>query len=315
MAVESSALLMNTGEGVEEDDDQKDIEEVVEESDDVKEKKEKDDQDTEMEKIEEDKKNMSVVEKLDTATEGNNFFSKGELARTADAYYHAIINCRELTNSPMYYPNTGHSEEQQKLARDIHESSLSNLALVQYKCAFPMEATDVRKSRILEEAIKSGGEALKLNPKNVKAFFRRGQARLCLAHDSTNAEAQQLCVDSKADFNAVLAEDANNRTARAELAKDSDLYKRLRRQELSKEKGGYSFSSGDQGEGRLERRLGQEGPGGKGGRRQRLDESRLARTRLGHISCRRLEDSTATAAAPDPVTLSFVLGDPGHDAR
>ena len=107
MAAESSALPMNTGEGAEEDDDQVEIEEVVEESYEVKEKKEKDEQETEMEKIEEDKKNMSVVEKLDTAfywkTEGNNFFSKGELARAADAYYHAIIYCRELTNNPKYY--------------------------------------------------------------------------------------------------------------------------------------------------------------------------------------------------------------------
>jgi len=324
MAAESSALPMNTGEGVEEDDDQVEIEEVVEESEEVKEKKEKDEQETEMEKIEEDKKNMSVVEKLDTAfywkIEGNNFFSKGELARAADAYYHAIIYCRELTNNPKYYPNIGHSEEQQKLAREIHESSFSNLALVQYKCALPMEKTDVRKPRILEEAIKSGGEALKLNPKNVKAFFRRGQARLCLAHDSTNAEAQQLCVDAKADFSAVLAEDANNRTARAELAKVSDLYKRLRREELSKEKGSFSFAStlsalGTKekdvlGDGSVKRvQVEKAGDGSVWMNPDWLAPASGTRC-IVHISCRRLEDSTATAAAPDPVTLSFVLGDP-----
>jgi len=246
MTAESSAPLANT-EGAEEDDDPENVNTVVEEIGEVKENKEKDEQETEMERVEEDKKNMSVVEKLDAAfywkIEGNEFFKKGEVARAADAYYHAIIYCRELTYNPKYYPNIGHSEDQQKLAREIHESSFSNLALVQYKCALPMEKTDVRKPRILEEAISSGGEALKLNPKNVKAFFRRGQARMCLALDSTNAEAQLLCVDAKADFNNVLVEDANNREARAELAKVSEFHKRLRREELSKEKESFSFAS------------------------------------------------------------------------
>lgn len=94
---------------------------------------------------------MSVVEKLDAAfygkIEGNEFFKKGEVARAADAYYHAIIYCRELTCNPKYCPNIGHSEDQQKLAREIHESSFSNLALVQYKCALPMEKTDISKAK------------------------------------------------------------------------------------------------------------------------------------------------------------------------
>lgn len=66
---------------------------------------------------------------------------------------------------------------------------------------------------------------------------------MCLANDSTNADAQLLCVDAKVDFNNVPAEDANNREARAELAKVCEFHKRLRREELSKEKESFSFAS------------------------------------------------------------------------
>merc|ERR1719252_314654 len=119
---------------------------------------------------------MSVVEQLETGTywkaQGNTFFKSNEIFKAADAYYHAILFCRDLTNNPQYYPNLGHNAEQRKMAQDIVEGAFSNLALVQVKYGTTLQNEDPERKKILLEAVKSSTEALKINSKNAKCLFQ-----------------------------------------------------------------------------------------------------------------------------------------------
>ena len=103
--------------------------------DDADERSDRRETDAEMSKIEKEKENMTPVEKLERAilwkAEGNDFFKKNEVFKAADAYYHAILYSRDLTQNPQYYPNLKHTNEQRQMAKDLCESVFSNLALVQ----------------------------------------------------------------------------------------------------------------------------------------------------------------------------------------
>mmetsp|Transcript_33913 Transcript_33913/g.75507 ORF Transcript_33913/g.75507 Transcript_33913/m.75507 type:complete len:786 (+) Transcript_33913:62-2419(+) len=208
----------------------------------------KDPTEVEMDRIEKEKDGMTIAERLDTAyywkAQGNTLFKKNELVSACDAYYRAIVYCREITQNPQYYPKLGHDEQQRKTAREIHESTFSNLALVQ--CKYASEALmleDARRVQVLAEAVKSAEAALKINSENVKAVFRRGQARALQAKALPNADAQEHYTKAKEDLTKVMQLDPKNRDAHAELASVQQQLKRLKKEEVATEKKQFSFSS------------------------------------------------------------------------
>mmetsp|Transcript_11433 Transcript_11433/g.26431 ORF Transcript_11433/g.26431 Transcript_11433/m.26431 type:complete len:800 (+) Transcript_11433:73-2472(+) len=234
-----------------EDDDEVVVEELDDEGNPTEEStkdKDKDPTQAEMDRIEKEKDGMTVAERLDTAyfwkAQGNSQFKNSELVNACDSYYRAIVYCRELTQNPQYYPKLGHDEQQRKIAKDIHESAFSNLALVQCKYAGESLALDdPRRSQVLAEAVKSADAALKINADNVKAMFRRGQARMLLAKAAPNAEAQELYTTAKADFTKVMQLDPKNRDAHTELGSAQQELKRLKKEEVAKERKEFSFAS------------------------------------------------------------------------
>mmetsp|Transcript_130068 Transcript_130068/g.324241 ORF Transcript_130068/g.324241 Transcript_130068/m.324241 type:complete len:816 (+) Transcript_130068:133-2580(+) len=283
-------------------------------------------QDKEMLRIEKEKENMSAVEKLERSllwkAEGNDFFKKNEIFKAVDAYYHAILYCRDLMQNPQYYPNLKHTPENRKLAQDLCESVFTNLALCQTKYAGTLPADHAEKTKVLEEAIKSASEALKINAKNVKALYRRALARSSFAKMAKNAEAQALLGEAKGDLLAAIAEDAQNRDARAELKSVQERLKTLKREEIAGERRNFSFGSSLSalatkeedllGDGSVRKRISVQGDSGRW-----LNEDWLAPDAVikcvVHAKCTMLsyggdEGQDVKHSAP-PVTISFILGD------
>jgi len=289
--------------------------------------KDEDTPDGEMRRIEEEKKDMSAEAKLERANlwkaDGNDHYKKGLIFQAADAYYHAILYARDLTQNPQYYPKIGHNEEQRRVAMDLCESTFTNLALVQTKYAGSLLGAKPERSKALNEAVKSASEALKLNARNVKALYRRGVARAMLAKDAkANAEAQQFCCDAKSDFLAVVQEDSSNRDARSELKSVQDHLKQLKREEIAGEKREFSFASTLSALGSKEKDLLGDGSvrkiqqvkAGDGG--SWLNDYWLrwdgATKCIVHVRCSLLPADGARSAnsSKDAVAISFILGDP-----
>jgi len=246
-AAELDALAKASAEAAAEDEDSEDADPIQEDQE-LDQEKAGDTPDEEMERIEKEKKDMSVVEKLERSivwkAEGNDHFKKNDIFKAADAYYHAILYCRDLTQNPKYYPKCEHNEEQRKLAQDLCESVFTNLALVQLRYGATLEQNNPERPKVYGEAAKSASEGLKLNPKNVKALYRRGVARAALARGAVkNAEGQKLCTEAKADLVAVVQEDPNNKDARAELKTVQDHLKKLKKEEIAGERKEFSFAS------------------------------------------------------------------------
>mmetsp|Transcript_99659 Transcript_99659/g.281291 ORF Transcript_99659/g.281291 Transcript_99659/m.281291 type:complete len:794 (-) Transcript_99659:206-2587(-) len=281
-----------------------------------------------MAKIEEEKKTMTVVEKLERSilwkAEGNGFFKAGELIKAVDAYYHVVLYCRDLTQNPKYYPKIGHDEAQRQQARDLCESAFTNLALAQAKYCDALAPDDPECVKVLEEAAKSATEALKLNPKNVKALYRRAIARVALQKrpGMKCAEAQGLLGDAKADLLAALEEDPKNRDARNELKAVQDRLKQLKREELQSERREFKFGSTLSalsakekdllGDGSVRKQQTSVGDGGLWFNEDWLRKDSAKRCVV-HVKCAMLSsggdsgsDAKSTAA---PVSISFVLGD------
>lgn len=151
--------------------------------------------------------------------------------------------CRELSQNPQYYPNLGHTPDQRQTAKDLLESTFSNLALVQFKYGSSLELKNPEREKVLTEAVKSATEALKINAENAKALFRRGTARANLSYGTVNnEEAQKFCVDAKTDFIAVVKLEPNNREARSSLKSAQETFKKLKSEEVAMEKREFSFS-------------------------------------------------------------------------
>ncbi|CAK0891705.1 unnamed protein product [Prorocentrum cordatum] len=99
----------------------------------------KDQTDEEIDRIEKEKKGMSADEKLDRSFVWKAFnaedewlepaVTKGQERKASEWHYSAYPTCAKL--GPRYYPNLKHTEQHQKAAKDICESSFTNLALVQ----------------------------------------------------------------------------------------------------------------------------------------------------------------------------------------
>jgi len=294
------------------------IEAEEEEDQELDQEKAGDTPDAEMEKIEKEKKEMTAVEKLERSilwkAEGNDHFKKNEIFKATDGYYRAILYCRDLTQNPQYYPNIGHNAEQRKLAQDLCESVFANLALVQSKYGATLDQTSSERPKVYGEAAKSASEALKLNPKNVKALYRRGLARAALAKGPVkNAEGQKFCTDAKTDLVAVVQEDPNNRDARTELKAVQDHLKRLKKEEIAGEKKEFSFASSMSAIGAKEKDLLGDGSvrklqtkAGNGMHWFNPDWLRWNGSTkcIVHLKCC-LEGSSSS-----PVSLSYILGDP-----
>lgn len=202
----------------------------------------------ELEKIEEEKKKMTPAEKLERSSQwksdGNTLFKSGQLADAADAYYHAILYCRELTQNPQFYPKLGHNEEQRQVAKELSASVFTNLALVQLKHGDQFVPGHPDRPKVYTEAARSASEALKHQPGNVKALFRRALANASLAKlQSKNEEAQKLCTEAKTDLLKVVELDASNREARTELKAVQEQLKVLKKEELASERREFSFAS------------------------------------------------------------------------
>jgi len=275
-------------------------------------------QDIEIAKIEKEKKKMDATQKLERSLlwkiEGNKFFKAGEMPKAGDAYYHAIIYCRELTHNPQYYPKYGHNEEQRKIAQDMCENVYTNLSLVQLKYAASLGAGNEELQKVLEEAVKSASEALKINGKNVKALFRRAQAKEKMAElDKANAEAQVILGEAKTDLLAVLEEDKQNRDARVQLKAIQDKLKALKKQEVEFEKKTFSFGNTLSGlgvkekdllgDGTIKKKLETAGDGGKWVNEDWLVKDAPIKCVV-HLQCTMLQPKQEK-----PVTISFVLGE------
>ncbi|CAE8626381.1 unnamed protein product [Polarella glacialis] len=214
------------------------------------------------------------------------FFKKGDILKAADCYYHTIVYCRDLTQNPQYYPDLKHTQEQRQSSKDLCESVFTNLALCQLKYAATFGTTaSEERTKVLKEGAKSASEALKLNPKNAKALFRRAAATASLAQgNSNNEEAQQLCLEARADFLQVIEVDPQNREARVELKAVQELVKALKREEAEGEKKGWL---------RAEAAPWLQVNG--------------ATKCVVHMRCSTVAAEGSHSA---PVTLSFILGDP-----
>uniref|UniRef100_A0A7S4SHA8 TFIIS N-terminal domain-containing protein n=1 Tax=Alexandrium monilatum TaxID=311494 RepID=A0A7S4SHA8_9DINO len=213
--------------------------------------------DEELRKIEREKEGMSVTERLERSflykVEGNDLFKSGDVFRAADCYYRAVVYARDLMQNPQYYPKLGHTEAQRETARGLVESSFGNLALVQSKHALGLPEGPERE-RVLREGARSAGEALRINAANAKALYRRGLCRARLARAAAARslaggdgaelrEARALCAEAREDLVSAARADegAAGRDARAELRAVQDLAKSLRREELLRDKRGFSF--------------------------------------------------------------------------
>mmetsp|Transcript_49931 Transcript_49931/g.129602 ORF Transcript_49931/g.129602 Transcript_49931/m.129602 type:complete len:736 (+) Transcript_49931:2-2209(+) len=270
---------------------------------------------------------MSADEKLDRSfvwkVDGNDLFKNGDLFKAADAYYHAVIYCRDLVQNPKYYPNLKHTEQHQKAAKDICESSFTNLALVQTKYARTLPADDPERAKVLGEAEKSASEALKINASNVKALFRRALARVAAQEGPgvSNAEGQRLLGEAKADLLAAAEKDPQNREARAELKKVQDQLRQLKREEVASEKRQFSFASTLAAVSSKEKDLLKDGSvrkvaitSGDGGlwlNEDWLDPGASTKCVV-HVRCSMLSsgglDGTEVKSSSKPVALSFILG-------
>lgn len=289
--------------------------------------KDKNHADSEIDQIEKEKKNMTAIEKLERSllwkAEGNGFFKKGEIFKAADAYYHSIVFCRDLMQNPQYYPNIGHNEEQRQKAKELCESSFANLALVQSKYAVTLEMGNPERNKVLQEALKSASEALKINAKNVKALFRRGQVRAVLAKDQIgNDEAQQLCSEARDDFKAVIDADPSNRESRNELKAVQEHLKQLKRDQVIGEKKSFSFastlcalSSKEKdllGDGSVKKVITKSGDGGLWFNEDWLQQGNASKC-IVHVKCSMSCTMDAEGKQKEkknkPVTLAFMLGD------
>lgn len=275
--------------------------------------------DSELDKIEKEKKGMTVAQKLERSLHwkavGNDFFKQTEPFRAADAYYHAIVFCRELTKNPQYYPDLGHTAEQRKSAQDLCESCFSNLALVQTKYGAALPEGHPERKKLLSEAVKSASEALKINDKNIKAIFRRGCAHFLQAKGAKNQEAQEHCAEAKKDLLAVIEADAKNRDARVELKAVQDHMRQLKKEEIAGEKKAFGFANtlsgvGSKekdllGDGSIRKRLTKAGDGGLWFNEEWLLPS-SNRKCVVHVRVTAKPDGNAPGKS---VSLSFVLGE------
>eukprot|EP00930_Biecheleria_cincta_P102209 TRINITY_DN9389_c0_g2_i1.p1 TRINITY_DN9389_c0_g2~~TRINITY_DN9389_c0_g2_i1.p1 ORF type:complete len:789 (-),score=227.10 TRINITY_DN9389_c0_g2_i1:95-2461(-) len=273
--------------------------------------------------IEEEKKNMTPLEKLERSLlwkcEGNGFFKDGQLFKAADCYYHAIIFARDLTQNPQYYPDLKHTQQDREKAKELCESTFTNLALVQlkYGSSRDPESDHEEREKILKEGSKSASEALKLNAKNVKALFRRAACTAALAKGRVpGEEAQTRCTEAMADLRQVIEAEPQNREARAELKAVQEHLKKLKREEREGEKREFAFAStlsalGPKekdllGDGSVCKRPKKTGDGGKW-----LNEDWLrwdgAKKCVVHV---RVSPVDGDSSAGSPVQLSFILGDP-----
>lgn len=284
--------------------------------------------DAEMDAIEKEKKNMTATEKLETSllwkAKGNEWFKGNDIFKAADAYYHAVLYSRELMQNPQYYPNLGHNEDQRRIARDLLESTFANLALVQTKYALSLPLSSPERLKVLKEVVKSAGEALKINEKNVKARFRRGVAWFNLAKspDVKNPEGQKFCTDAKSDLLTVVQEDPKNRDARDELKAVQERLKVLKREEIASEKREFSFAStlggltakpkDLMGDGSVRKQEMKAGDCGLWLNPDWLEPGSSTKC-VAHASCHMLfvtdSDGKKKETKLQPVTLSFVLGD------
>eukprot|EP00927_Polykrikos_kofoidii_P049122 TRINITY_DN43248_c0_g1_i1.p1 TRINITY_DN43248_c0_g1~~TRINITY_DN43248_c0_g1_i1.p1 ORF type:complete len:821 (+),score=178.32 TRINITY_DN43248_c0_g1_i1:159-2465(+) len=280
----------------------------------------------ELDRIENEKKSWSPEQKLERSyvwkMEGNDSFKGNDMFKAVDAYYHAILYCRDLTQNPKYYPNIGHNETHREAARAICESCFSNLALAQYRHAVALGANDGERRKVLEEAVKSASEALKLNAKNLKALYRRGIGKVALSKGANvkNAEGQNFCSEAKADFLAVVEADPKNKDARTELKAVQDQLKQLKRDAIMREKKEFSFASTLGGVGTKDKDLLGDGSvmkalvaTGDGGSWFNDDWMKFENPTkcVVTVRCRMLtaDRSKSEDSASKPVTISFTLGD------
>lgn len=283
-------------------------------------------EETEMDRIDKEKKDMTPEEKLERSLvwklDGNESFKKNDMFKAVDAYYHAVLYCRDLTQNPKYYPNLGHTELHRDKAKEICESCFSNLALAQCKHGSALPGSHQERPKVLNEAVKSASEALKLNAKNTKALYRRGLARVALSKgpDIKNPEGQKLCTDAKADFLAVVEADPQNKDARTELKAVQEQLKKLKREELANEKKEFSFANtlsgvGTKekdllGDGSVKKMLVTAGDGGKWYNEDWMKRDHATKCVV-TVRCAMLSTGEGKNAgeASKPVTLSFTLGD------
>jgi tetratricopeptide (TPR) repeat protein len=146
-------------------------------------------------------------EKLSTAenyrTEGNEHFKKGDLKKAMGAYHNALMYLKSLN---------GPSQELSEKAKAIKLACYLNLAAAQLKESH------------WDKVIKYSTEALVIEPKNVKALFRRGKAH----HNDKNLDA------AEADLEAALRVEPNNAEVVQELQRVREKMKAHKQKEKQK---------------------------------------------------------------------------------
>ncbi|KAJ3337065.1 hypothetical protein HDU93_001688 [Gonapodya sp. JEL0774] len=165
---------------------------------------------------------QSVTEKLSKARElkdqGNEALKAGEYPKAMQSYHQSLLFAKGMDNSSMaaIVPNAEPvSEDLVKEIRALIPVVYSNMALCQLK------------AKKYERAVWAATEAIKIDDKAVKAYFRRGQARF---------ELKDLDL-AEADFKKCIELDPKDPGPHKELLRIKQRHKELEaksREELKK---------------------------------------------------------------------------------
>lgn len=201
-----------------------------------------------VEKINELKKKMEPQQMIKAAEDlketGNNHYKNNEPMEAVDCYYQGVMFIRNLVEKPG--SDAKHTNEQYKSAKSLTETLFTNIAMSQCKYVDTLQKNDKEQVEealtFLDEAQNTASEALKLNPKNVKALYRRGVAQASLANWTQSiGEALMHCEAAKENLLAVLQEDPKNREAHTAATKVQEHMKELKKKQLEGEKLAFSF--------------------------------------------------------------------------
>jgi tetratricopeptide (TPR) repeat protein len=148
----------------------------------------------------ENESNIAAAEKF--KTEGNEFFSKGDMTNAILSYHKSLLYLRAVTSN----------------SSNEHKSKVKQLRIA---CYLNLAAAQLREGRNLEKVVKYCNEVLQAEPGNVKALFRRGKARNLL----NDLEA------AKEDLMAAAKLDPGNKDVRNELESVKQKLKAYREKE------------------------------------------------------------------------------------
>ncbi|XP_020623590.1 tetratricopeptide repeat protein 9C-like [Orbicella faveolata] len=103
--------------------------------------------------------------------EGNEYFKKKEYRNAMKCYHKALLHVRGLVDQPTFTGMTG----MDSFEKEISDEDKEEIYQVQFSCYNNLAACLMKDSR-WDRTEFYCNEALKLQPQNAKALFRRGQS-------------------------------------------------------------------------------------------------------------------------------------------